>query len=75
MSYNEWKYEKVTSKEYKSIANKFISVDDFIVTYTLALQDYLLRRTLQDGHIEDLATENAAFAEAFLITVGVLNND
>jgi len=74
MSYNEYKYEQV-SAGYKSIANKFMSVDDFIVTYTLGLKDYLVRRTLQYGHIEDLATENAAFAESFLITIGVLNSD
>ena len=74
MSYNEYKYEQV-SAGYKGIANKFMSVDDFIATYTLGLKDYLVRRTLQDGHIEDLATENAAFAESFLITIGVLNSD
>ena len=73
MSYNEYKYEKV-NKEYKKISTKFISVDDFITTYTLGLQAYLAGRTLQQGHIEDLATENAAFAESFLITVSVLND-
>lgn len=73
MSYNEYKYEK-TKTEYQKIASKFISVEDFIIAYTLGLQEYLARRTLHEGHIEDLATENAAFAEAFLITVSVLND-
>lgn len=73
MSYNEWKYKKV-SEEYKKVSDKFISVDDFITAYTLGLQAYLARRTLHEGHIEDLAVENASFAEAFLITVGVLND-
>jgi hypothetical protein len=72
MSYNEWKFEKV-SKGSKKESNKFISVDDFITAYTFGLQEYLARRTLDVGHIEDLAVENAAFAEAFLITVSVLN--
>lgn len=73
MSYNEWKFEKV-SEEYKKVSDKFISVDDFISRYVIGLQAYLARRTLNEGHIEDLAVENAAFAEAFLITVGVLND-
>ena len=73
MSYNEWKFEKV-SEEYKKVSDKFISVDDFITAYTIGLQEYLARRTLDVGHVEDLATENAAFAEAFLITVSVLND-
>ena len=73
MSYSEYKYEKVNS-EYKKIASKFISVEDFIIAYSLGLQEYLARRTLHEGHIEDLAVENAAFAEAFLITVSVLND-
>jgi len=73
MSYNEWKFEKMTN-EYQKTDKKFISVDDFITAYTFGLQEYLARRTLNVGHVEDLATENAAFAEAFLITVSVLND-
>ena len=74
MSYSEWKFKKV-NKEYQKISDKFILVDDFISLYAIALKEYLVRRTLNDGHIEDLAIENASFAEAFLITVSVLDND
>jgi len=73
MSYNEWKFEKMIN-EYQKTDKKFMSVDDFITAYTFGLQEYLARRTLNVGHVEDLATENAAFAEAFLITVSVLND-
>ena len=72
MSYNEYKYEK-TKSEYQKMASNFISVDDFISIYAIGLKEYLVRRTLNDGHIEDLAVENAAFAESFLITIGVIN--
>jgi len=48
---------------------KYYTVDEFVKIYSRALKEYLSTRITgpDPSHVVDLATENAAFAEAFYI--------
>lgn len=54
--------------------DKYKTVDDFIMIYTVALSEYLMNRVVpgKKNHIEDLAVEAAGFSEAFYATISAL---
>jgi hypothetical protein len=64
----------VTSKNEREIVYKknTYTVDDFVKKYSYALAAYMLANQIKDGHIVDLAINNASFAEAFYQTVEAL---
>lgn len=81
MSYSEWKYEKMmkdaieaSSSSNSVYESKRKTVDEFVKMYSIALTEYLMTQypNGQKGHIEDIATGNAMFAEAFYLTISVL---
>ena len=81
MCYSEWKYEKMLNDAREAInpnnavyESKRKTVDEFVKMYSVALSEYLKTQypNGQKAHIEDIATGNAMFAEAFYLTVSVL---
>ena len=84
MSYNEYMYNKATNKtttstnseEYKKIARKYLTPEEFIKVYSKAFLDFIdgtLNRN-NESHIEDIVVQNTTFAEAFFHIVVALDS-
>lgn len=78
MSYNEHMHDKIqTSKGVKVTLNKdfkHISLEDFAELYKKAFVEYITNRQGKSVvmHVEDIAVENASFAEAFYVVAGAV---
>jgi len=78
MSYNEYMYDKITTgKNVKVTLNKdfkHVSVEDFAELYKKAFVEYITNRQSKNVvmHVEDIAIENASFAEAFYVVAGAV---
>jgi len=81
MSYNEHMYQKsatkttTNSEEYKKIARKYLTPEEFIKVYSNSFLDFV-EGTLgrkNESHIEDIVTSNAVFAEAFFHIIVALD--
>jgi len=81
MSYSEHMYAKskikttTNSEEYKKIAHKYLTPEEFIKVYSSAFLDFIDNTLIRKGesHIEDIVVQNTAFAEAFFHVVVALN--
>lgn len=78
MSYNEYMYDKITTgKHVKVTLNKdfkHISAEEFAELYKKAFIEYIGNRQSKNVvmHVEDIAVENSAFAEAFYVVAGAV---
>lgn len=78
MSYNEYKWNKViTDKKTKVTLKKDIkhlTAEEFAELYRKAFLEYITNRQSKNVvmHVEDIAIENAAFAEAFYVIAGAI---
>jgi len=84
MSYNEYMYDKAINKtttstnseEYRKIARKYLTPEDFIKVYSNAFLDFIdgtLNRK-NESHIEDIVIQNTTFAEAFFHIIVALDS-
>jgi hypothetical protein len=64
------------SEEYKKIARKYLTPEEFIKVYSKAFLDFIdgtLNRN-NESHIEDIVVQNTTFAEAFFHIVVALDS-
>jgi len=84
MSYNEYMYNKANTKtttstnseEYKKIARKYLTPEEFIKVYSNAFLNFI-DNTLSrksESHIEDIVVQNTAFADAFFHIIVALDS-
>jgi len=64
------------SEEYRKIARKYLTPEDFIKVYSNAFLDFIdgtLNRK-NESHIEDIVIQNTTFAEAFFHIIVALDS-